>query len=341
MRFHDRDATQIENDHLRVTILNEGGHIAEIFHLETGISPLWIPPWKSIEPSVYDPALHPEYGLNSESKLLAGIMGHNLCLDLFGPPSAEEAMAGMTVHGESSIVRYNVEAGEDRLRATAELPLSGLKIERTLTLSGDEARMRISESVENLSALDRPIAWTEHVTLGPPFLEPGVTRFSLISKRSRVYEASGFDEGNLVTGADFTWPRAPLNGDGSIDLSVFTKAAKSSKFTTHLMDTASQTAFFAAYSPTLKLLVRYDWKREDFPWLGIWEENKARTTPPWNGKTIACGMEFGASPFPETRRQMIDRGHLFGVPAFRWLPAKTRASVDYSVSLRAAEGQSD
>ena len=48
-----------------------------------------------------------------------------------------------------------------------------------------------------------------------------------------------------------------------------------------------------------------------------------------SGNTIARGMEFGVSPMPETRRQMIDRGRLFGVPAYRWLPARTRVEVEY------------
>jgi hypothetical protein len=40
-------------------------------------------------------------------------------------------------------------------------------------------------------------------------------------------------------------------------------------------------------------------------------------------------MEFGVSPMPETRRAMIDRGRLFDVPTFRWIPAKSRVQVEY------------
>ena len=46
-------------------------------------------------------------------------------------------------------------------------------------------------------------------------------------------------------------------------------------------------------------------------------------------RTLTRGMEFGASPVAETRRQMIERGSLFGVPAFRWIPARTRVEVRY------------
>ena len=96
-------------------------------------------------------------------------------------------------------------------------------------------------------------------------------------------------------------------------------------------------AFFVAFSPRLHLAFGYVWNREDFPWLGIWEENRSRTHAPWNGETVTRGMEFGASPFPESRRAMIERGRLFGVPAYRWIPARTRVEVEYwMVSLEAA-----
>src|SRR5580692_7884388 len=105
--FRGRRATSFENSHLRVTVLHEGGHIAEIFDKQTGVNPLWTPPWPSIEPSTYDLQKHPEYGADAESKLLSGIMGHNLCLDIFGGPSPEEAAAGLTVHGEAPVAAYD------------------------------------------------------------------------------------------------------------------------------------------------------------------------------------------------------------------------------------------
>ena len=51
--FRDRRAVQIESDALRVTVLVEGGHIAEILDKQSGVNPLWTPPWPSIEPSSY------------------------------------------------------------------------------------------------------------------------------------------------------------------------------------------------------------------------------------------------------------------------------------------------
>src|SRR5882762_11520006 len=107
--YRGRRAAVVENDALRVTALEEGGHIAEMFDKRASVNPLWTPPWTSIEPSTYSRARHPEYGDGSDALLLAGIMGHNLCLDIFGGPSDAEAAAGLTPHGEASVASYDAE----------------------------------------------------------------------------------------------------------------------------------------------------------------------------------------------------------------------------------------
>ena len=340
VKYRDRRAVQLENGSMRVTVLAEGGHIAEILHKPSGVNPLWTPPWPSIEPSTYDPARHPEYGGDAESKLLAGIMGHNLCLDLFGAPSAEESAAGVTVHGEASVAPYSLRAEGSQLIASTTAPKAQLQFERRLSLDPDGKTLHITETVENLSAFDRPIAWTQHVTLGPPFLKKGSTQFRAPGTLSKVLEAD-FGGSFMKSGAQFSWPLVPHVDGSTQDLRVYTNAPASSGFTTHLMDPHRDHAFFIAFSPDTKILFGYRWTRADFPWLGIWEENLSRKQAPWNGKTITRGLEFGASPMPETRRKMIERGSLFGVPAYRWLPAKSRATTNYSAFITTANAIPD
>jgi len=106
--YRGRRACVLENGVLELIVTIEGGHIAALTDKTTKINPLWSPPWPSLEPSQYDRVKHPQYGNNAESKLLAGILGHNLCLDIFGAPSEAEAAAGMTVHGEASVVPYQI-----------------------------------------------------------------------------------------------------------------------------------------------------------------------------------------------------------------------------------------
>jgi hypothetical protein len=236
-RFRGRRAACIENAHLRVTVLVEGGHIAEIFVKETGVNPLWTPPWPTIEPSSYDSNRHPEYGSDAESKLLAGIHGHNLCLDLWGAPSPEEAAAGITVHGEASIAAYKIAGGSGFMVCQCVLPAAQLSFERKIELDGH--KLLFSETVSNLSALDRPIAWTQHVTLGPPFLRHGQTQFAVPATRSMTYEGEIFD-----------WPML-----GSEDLRVFTNSPSSGKFSAHLLDPELERACFTAWTPDHKTAI--------------------------------------------------------------------------------------
>lgn len=329
-----RRAFRLSNEHLEVIVTAGGGHIASIRDLAKGINPLWTPPWPSIEPSSYDPATHPEYGGNAESRLLAGILGHNLCLDLFGAPSEEEAAAGIPVHGEAGVIPHQIRVEGETLVQSAVLPASQLRFERVIRLAPGSRRIQIAETVENLSCWDRPVAWTQHVTLGPPFLEKGKTQFRATATRSKVIEHDFTGgKGYMRIGAEFDWPFVPCI-DGSVeDMRVFTNRPVSGAFSTHLMDPSRERAWFAAWRPDLKLGIGYSWRQADFPWLGIWEENYSRTAPPWNGVTLTRGMEFGASPFPESRRAMIERGGLFGVPGYRWIPARTSVRAEYEAWL--------
>jgi hypothetical protein len=188
-----------------------------------------------------------------------------------------------------------------------------------------------------MTACDRPIGWTEHVTLGPPFLEKGLTEFRASATRSKVFEHTVGGNDYLLAGAAFEWPLAPRVDGGTTDLRRFTSAPASSAYTAHLMDAARDDAFFVAFSAIARLAFGYVWKRQDFPWLGIWEENHSRSHAPWNGVTLTRGMEFGASPMPESRREMIDRGRLFDIPTYRWIPAKGRVEVEYWAIIRDAD----
>jgi hypothetical protein len=332
--YRGRRAVTIENGTLRVTALLEGGHVAEIRDLASGINPLWTPHWPSIEPSAYDPAKHPEYGDGADAALLAGIMGHNLCLDIFGGPSAEEAAAGLPVHGETSIARFDHVVGDGFVEIHAVLPSAQLRVERRITLAA--RTVRFVETVENLSAADRPVGWTQHVTLGPPFLEDG-TELCVTADRALVYPGQFGPADYLRPGTAFTWPHAPRLDGGSADLTSYPGASSSSAYTALRLDPALDDGSFIAYSPSARLAFAYAWRREDFPWLGRWEENRARTAPPWNGRTRTLGLEFGVSPLPESRRQMIERGSTFETPGFGWIPARKRVRVDYRATLWPAD----
>ena len=173
-------------------------------------------------------------------------------------------------------------------------------------------------------------------SLGPRFLEAGVTEFRASATRSRVFESTFGAHDYLRAAADFDWPSAPTADGRQADLRRFNGAPHSSAYTTHLVDPTRQHAYFVAFAPRFELAFGYVWNPADFPWLGIWEENLSRQFPPWNGQTITRGMEFGVSPFPETRDEMIARDRLFGAPCGRRIAGGATVDVTYCAVLRPA-----
>jgi hypothetical protein len=105
------------------------------------------------------------------------------------------------------------------------------------------------------------------------------------------------------------------------------------QYTAQLLDPALDIAFISACNPRLRLLVVYAFRREDFPWVGNWEERNNRTVAPWRGKTFCRGMEFSTTPFAISRRETIDQGPLFGEKTYRWLPARCSLTVRYLIML--------
>jgi len=334
-----RQAARLENEILRVTVLHGGGHIAEVFDKRAAVSPLWIPHWPSMEPAEFDKKRPDRYGTGDDAKLLAGIMGHNLCLDLFGGPSRDEAAAGLGVHGEASVNLYDLTESQGELITRLTLPLAHLRFSRSIQLHGEDVRIR--EVVENLTAMDRPIAWTQHVTLGPPFLDPASTLFNASMTRSIAFDTDTGSHAYLNPRIEFAWPMAPRSDGGVADLRQMKSPAPASGFTTHLADHKSEHAHFMAFSPNFRLAFGYIWKCADFPWLGIWEENCSRQGSPWDGRTVTRGMEFGVSPFPESRREMIERNRLMDAPTYKWLPAHGRLEAEYWVTCKIADAIPD
>lgn len=333
--FKGRQAARLENDLLRMTVLKEGGHIAELFDKRAGVSPLWIPHWTSIEPSSFKLDRSGPFGTGPDAKLLAGIMGHNVCLDLFGGPSPEEAAAGLTVHGEASVDRYDITKSAGRITMQVTLPLAQLKFSRAIQLHSHQ--VRIQEAVENLSGMDRPLAWTQHVTLSPPFLDPATTQFRASMTRSMVSETDPGFAAYLRPGAEFTWPIAPRSDAGRADLRQMHNTAPASGYTAHVADRQQEHAHFMAFSPQLRLVFGYVWRSADFPWLGIWEENCSRQGSPWDRRTVTRGMEFGVSPFPESRRAMVDRNRVLDTPAYKWIPARATLHAEYWIVSQIAD----
>ena len=335
---------------MRLTTLTGGGHIAE-FHLENSdsgasVSPLWVPPWRTIEPDQYEERLHKrDYGTITEGKLLSGLVGHNICLDYFGSPSVEEAQQGLSQHGEAPWSKWqrsgiSVNRHQVSLEMSARLPVCGLRFNREIELKKDESVVYFREVVRNERKSDHFFHWTQHVTLGLPFLSPEDALVSIPGTKGITYP-HGYDEGKalLASNREFRWPRAPLPKGGTVDLTRPFLCQGLGFVVAVLLDKTKNVGFVAAVNRKLGLLIAYCFKRSDFPWVAIWEENLGIVAPPWKQRTRARGLEFSTTPLPVLRREAFFSGPLFGEPTLTCVPAKGRKTVQYVALLaKAPEG---
>ncbi len=344
-RLDGRAAWQLQNDRLRLELLEGGGHVASIELLDegapAGINPLWTPPWPGIEPYRFSPEKHGKiYGTNSESALLSGLRGHNVCFDYWSAPSADEARAGMTFHGEAGITRWALEevhAGPSELAFaySANLRASAAEFKRRVYLRLGEPVAYFEETALNLTALDRPVGWVEHVTLGPPFLHRGATWLDLPATRG--YSLAG-SLGRVPPETEFEWPlietRKESGEKTTVDLRVAAPERRSGFDLAVLLDPAREYGFVAASTPRLRLLVAYVFRRADFPWVNMWEQNRMAATAPWRGRTLAVGLEFGNTIVPGSRRAMAAfPPQKYGVPTYGWLEAAGTRTVRYLALL--------
>ncbi|HXJ95562.1 MAG TPA: hypothetical protein VMT20_22190 [Terriglobia bacterium] len=340
--WRQREAYVLENDLIRLVSLTGGGHLAEFCLREpsgVGLNPLWNPPWKTIEPYRYQKKSHARrYGPAVTGRTISGIAGHNLCLDFFGAPSADEVTQGLSIHGEAPTLRWQkarsrVTANQALCELTVRLPIAGLRFSREITVRREEPVAYFRETVGNERRADHFFHWVQHVTLGPPFLSHNDSRIFVSGKHGRTFPHGYEGKALLESSRDFRWPNAPATGGGTVDLSRPFVHSGLGFVATLLLDPRRDVEFVVALNTRHHLLFGYCFRRRDFPWIAIWEENQARTEAPWNGCCQARGLEFGSTPFPVGRHESFANGPLFGAPSFSTIRARGRMTASYVAFL--------
>ena len=226
--YRNRRAATIENDALRVTVLEEGGHIAEIADKATGINPLWTPDWPSIEPSAYDPA-RTRYTAAAPTRRCSPASWATTSASTSSAGRRRGGRAGLPVHGEVSTARFESSDAGPSLTMRTHCPQAQLRV-RAADRSVDRA-VRVRERSRICRATDRPIGWTQHVTLGPPFLD-GRTELRA-SARAGEGVRRHVRPGRLSgAGAEFDWPHAPRAAGGTPTCG-FPRRVASSAYTAH------------------------------------------------------------------------------------------------------------
>jgi hypothetical protein len=308
IRWKGRNAMRLSNGTIELISLTIGGHLAAFRLLDKDGCPLqnvlWEAPWTTCDPEpLWSEEMSRLYGPPETGRFLAGFTGHALCLDYFGDPPAEMAAAGLSLHGEAASVPWSTIdcAGLEKAccRLVANLPMAGLTLERDIRLASSQSTAFIQETVTNNRGIERRIDWVQHVTFGKPFLQEEVSTLA-VSAQAGMTSPCGYEGHSLLkSNGYFSWPYVQSElGSSPVDLRLpFTEKGRG--FLAGLrLDPRLEVQYLLVINWKLRLGVGYCFRRCDFPWMAIWEENCVRQDAPWNGSTQARGMEFGTTPLP-------------------------------------------
>jgi len=268
---------------------------------------MWQPHWDSKDPSKipYDGTaglkrgwvMSKHFGGGDEACLLAGIVGHNLCIDRFGGPHSYEKQQGKLLktvkewkplHGEAGVLPWTLEdAGGDYARVGVTLPEANLKVARTFTMDGGSVSM--ATEVTPLDGQERNIEWCEHVTIGDPFLD-GATVETEVDGAWLMPGQHSPDDASRFPGA---MPLDAVPVDQALAMPLSTDPPCGDVIATRVSGDGSFKV------SNLGRTLGYSWDTKVFPWLCLWTENKGRQDLPWEGVERTRGFEFSSKPFPE------------------------------------------
>jgi hypothetical protein len=338
-QWKNRQAYRLQNSKIEITVLPGGGHIADLRLHGSPINALWESPWPTIEPQTFSSREHAGlYGDGPVGRFLSGYTGHALALGYFGMPSSEEAKRGLALHGEASVSEWTIvsaAADDDSAALVMEvtLPVYRLHVRREICLSRDAFSACITEIVTNFNGTMVDFQWVEHAAFGEPFFVSGEATLSVSGTRGVTWPLGYEGHELLASGVEYKWPYAQSVDGGSVDLSQPFVRGGTGFVAALLAASDHDNAFVAVHSRRHHLVAGYCFNSTDFPWIALWEENRARAYAPWNNKTRVRGVEFGTSPLPLGLAHSQEMGRLFGTPVFRSVSGSSSLEAQYDLFL--------
>jgi hypothetical protein len=250
-------------------------------------------------------------------------LGHFLCMDRWGAPSAAEEKNGMPFHGEASKVEWRVTRppegrnGAIEAEMVATLPLAGLEVRRRVRMSEREALVVVREEVTNRNRLGRIYNIVQHPTIGPPFLDEQ----TLVDAGA----GKGFMQSSPLPNPEqpaVRWPHA-LHQGRKVDMRRLTDR-HDPNVVSYVV--AGEYGWTTACAPARRRLLGYLWKRADYPWFNAWRHVE-------KGKPAFRGLEFGTTGLHQPFGVLVAKGRIFDLPLTAYLDAGESVTRAYAAFL--------
>jgi hypothetical protein len=273
--------------------------------------------------AIVDFHLHVD-GLNplTFKRAIVNFQGHFLCLGRWGAPSAGEAAAGIVEHGEAVTQVWVTQASTPKNKIVMQVnsPLEGLHVDRVITLDEENPVFSVKEDIKNINPLARLYNVVQHPTLGKPFL----TADTIVNCNADKGFNYMLNKKPLEHAAQ--WPFGIVEDWNTINLSKLDKAYNS--VFSFAVKKGVEYGWITSYSPENNLLIGYLWKREDYPWISLWQD--------FEGDDIRYrGLEFGTTGMHKPYKEIIEEGNhrVFNEDSYKYIDAGETQSKGYIAFL--------
>ena len=295
---------KMENNYVLLSVNLNGGPYFD-FHLkELPINPI---SWRATKP---------------EERMF---MGHFVCFDRWGPPSAAERANGFTHHGEASTVVWKLltePQPKDNLSTSlmmCTLPMGNLQLTRKIKLPQDEPVFMVTEEIRNLNKYGRMFNIVQHVSLAPPFLDKSTLFDNNAEKGFEDREDGSLNQEDPI----LRWPEAIHNGV-KVNLRQF--EIEWPRVSSFIYNQNDKYGWVTACNPGKNLMLGYLWKTEEYPWINFWRSME-------NGVPAAFGMEFGTTGLHEPFPVVAKKGKIFDRNIYAFIDANEVITKSFTAFL--------
>ncbi len=207
-----------------------------------------------------------------------------------------------------------------------------MRFQRTLRIREGESTLYFTESTTNLTRIDAPFCCQQHVTLGPPFVESGVSRVDLPAKRGQTNPVVIHETDPIKPDQTYDWPDVPLQAGGTRNLQLYPEE-RCMAVVSVLLEPEEEFGYAAVSNPKLGLLLVYVFPREIFPWTTLWYEHEAAEFLPYINRATTWGIEFGSVAQAVKFMENLMAGPLLGHPRCGMLPTLHAVDINYQAHM--------
>ncbi len=206
---------------------------------------------------------------------------------------AEVMGAALGRHGEAAVLPWRWQVVTDRsdevsVRLWVQTRRTPFRLERTVTLRANQAKLILDETVTNVGGETWPYLWGHHPAFGAPFLSSECV-LDIPAGRIETHRRPPGISARLPSGAHGQWPRMQDISGKEVDLRFVPPPASGTADMFYVLDLRS--GWYALTNRKLGAGFALIWDKEVFPVVWVWQEFMGSQGSPWFSNTYVMGLE--------------------------------------------------